>query len=292
MSDELRMDLADCGSPEGLIAAVLKHHPEWAAPVPVEEFARKVGIVDLVDLDVDGFEGALKTDAEKTRGIILTKAGAREERRRFTIAHELGHFLIPSHRGNGQCTTKDLRETGQGCDHRRQEAEANRFAAGLLMPGPWFTRDMRRLGDADVTHVQTLAKKYGTSLEATVNRYVDLSDDACAFVFSKDGIIQYIRRTDNFPRLILRRGDLLPDRCASARAPVAPLRVATSWIEADGSIWLESNWGDRIRAILEQSIRQSEGFQITLLFIDSAEVEEDEEEAELEESYTLRFRRK
>jgi hypothetical protein len=37
------------------------------------------------------------------------------------------------------------------------------------MPRDWFARDLDRLGDADVTHVQTLAKQYGTSLEGTSN---------------------------------------------------------------------------------------------------------------------------
>ena len=84
-------------------------------------------------------------------------------------------------------------------DHRRQEAEANRFSAGLLIPRPWFVRDMRNLGDADVTHVQTLAKQYRTSLEACANHYIELTDDTCALVFSKDGIIRYSRRTEKFP---------------------------------------------------------------------------------------------
>jgi IrrE N-terminal-like domain len=100
MNDELLMDLADCGSPEKLLAVILKHHPTWTAPVPVEELATAVNIVKITELEVDGFEGSLQTDAKKQRGVILYKAGTREERRRFTIAHELGHFLMPSHKGN------------------------------------------------------------------------------------------------------------------------------------------------------------------------------------------------
>jgi IrrE N-terminal-like domain len=109
MSDELMMDLADCGSPEKLIAVILKHYPAWTAPVPIEEFAKTVNIVELRELDSDRFEGALLTDANKTKGVILIRAGARKERRRFTIADELGHFLMPSHKGNQQCTAADLR---------------------------------------------------------------------------------------------------------------------------------------------------------------------------------------
>src|SRR3546814_17385657 len=107
------------------------------------------------------------TDAEKNRGVILVKAGTRDDRRRFTVAHELGHFLMPSHRGSRQCTASDLRERRRNNDHRRQEAEANRFAAGLLMPRPWFARDLDNLGDAAVAPSQKLAKEYGTHPKTT-----------------------------------------------------------------------------------------------------------------------------
>jgi Zn-dependent peptidase ImmA (M78 family) len=285
MSNELRMDLADCGSPEKLIGVILKHHPEWVAPVPIEELALKVGIVEFRELEADGFEGALLTDAEKNNGVILTKAGAREERRRFTIGHELGHFLMPSHKGSRQCTASDLRESRRDNDHRRQETEANRFSAGLLMPKPWFVRDMNQLGDADVTHAQTLAKRYRTSLEATVNRYIELTDDKCAYVFSKDGVIRYVRRSDDFPRLAVKSGDELPRQCASLAAPSEPLRVASSWSELDGSVWLETTWGTRLPTVLEQSVRQKDGYQISLLFI-APDADDDETEEGLEDSWT------
>jgi Zn-dependent peptidase ImmA (M78 family) len=218
MNDELLMSLADCGSPEKLLAVIPKHHPDWTAPVPVEELAAAIDIVELRELETDGFEGALLTDPDKKKGAILYKAGARKERRRFTIAHELGHFLMPSHKGNEHCTAADLREMRFDEDHRRREAEANRFAAGLLMPRPWFSRDMDQLGDADVTHVQILAERYGTSLEAASNRYIDLTDDVCAFVFSKDHVIRYVRPTKMFPRLAVKAGTPLPTDCASLRA--------------------------------------------------------------------------
>ena len=71
MGDELLMDLADCGSPEKLLAVILKHHPAWTAPVPVEDFARTVNIVEFRELEGDSFEGALLTEANKQRGVIL-----------------------------------------------------------------------------------------------------------------------------------------------------------------------------------------------------------------------------
>jgi Zn-dependent peptidase ImmA (M78 family) len=289
MGAALLMDLADCGSPEKLLEVVFRHHPDWTTPVPVEDLARTVNVDEFKELEGDSFEGALLTDPCKTRGVIFYKGTAPVERRRFTIAHELGHFLIPSHKGNRQCTAADLRESRRDNDHRRQETEANRFAAGLLMPKSWFLRDMSRLGDADVTHIQTLAKQYKTSLEATSNRYTDLTDDLCAFVFSKDGVIRYARPTRNFPRLSVKKGDHLPEDCASLLAPAQPLRVATPWTELDGSVWLQTERGRKAPKILEQTMRQSGGFQVTLLFINADEVEEEDEESEVDEGWTVKL---
>ena len=289
MSDELRMALADCGSPEALVAAILKHHPQWTPPVPIVPLAKSVGIAELRELKTTSkFEGALVTDPDKTSGVILTKAGTHEQRRRFTIGHELGHFLLPSHKGNRECTAYDLRETRRDSQHRRQETEANRFSAGLLMPKPWFVRDIEKLGEADVTHVQLLAKQYHTSLEATANRYVDLTDDTCAIIFSKDNVVRYLRRTSNFPFLSLETNDPLPSGCASLHTALHPLRVASEWLEIDGSVWLETKWGKAAPKLLEQSVRQSDGYQTTLLLLEHCDEGDDEDE--LEESWTPRFR--
>ena len=54
----------------------------------------------------------------------------------------------------------------------------------------------------------------------------------------------------------------------------------------------EHGRGRRPPPVLEQSMRERGGFQVTLLFIDSAEVEDDEEGQDLDESYAVRFRRR
>ncbi len=291
MNDDLLMELADCGSPEAILRAIFDHHADWPEKVPVEEFARSVGIIEFQDLEVEGFVGALMTDDAKNKGVILTRAGQGERRHRFTVAHELGHFLIPSHQGNRQCTVADLREHRRDTTHRKQESEANRFAAGLLMYKPRFTRDIDKLGEADVSHVVTLAKRYGTSLEATANRYVDLSEKTCAFVFSKDSVIRYARSKRGFPWLAVRKGDRLPDGCHSLQVPTTPLRKPSSWAEFDGSVWLETEVGVRAPTILEQSMRQRDGYQITLLVAEVEDEETDIEEQELEENWRVGFRR-
>mgnify|MGYP000453950816 CR=1 FL=1 len=108
------------------------------------------------------------------------------------------------------------------------EAEANLFAAGMLMPKPYFQKDLRRLGDADVAHVIELARRYETSIEATINRYIDLTDDTCAFVLSKDGVVRYVRPTKDFPRLAVQAKARLPVGCLSSAMPALPLRTPSA----------------------------------------------------------------
>ncbi|MET0181006.1 MAG: ImmA/IrrE family metallo-endopeptidase [Novosphingobium sp.] len=66
----------------------------------------------MLELDTDGFEAALVTDPCKASGDILIASGRSSGRRRFSIAHELGHFLIPIHVPSADrcrlCSTDDL----------------------------------------------------------------------------------------------------------------------------------------------------------------------------------------
>lgn len=288
-NDALLMDLADCGSPETLVAAILRHHPDLPRRVPVEEIAASVGIVEIKDRDMDGFEGALVADAQKTQGAIAVKQGTHHRRRRFTIGHELGHFLIPSHGAQMQCTTADMRERRWDNPERKREYEANRFSAGLLMPKPIFAKDVEALGTADVTHVKKLSDLYDVSLEATANRYADLSSDMCAFVFSKDGKVRYIRPSRSMPELGVRPGDPLPASSVAARLKI--VGTPSSWEELAGGVWLKKEWGATSPQVLEQAIAQANGYRVTLLYIDEAEVDEQDEEQALQDSWQVGFRR-
>lgn len=71
--------------------------------------------------------------------IILNTEMTFEPRRRFTIAHEIGHICIPWHTGVDLCSLDDpyVRVQGQRMVNT-QELEANVFASELLMPTEWL----------------------------------------------------------------------------------------------------------------------------------------------------------
>lgn len=77
--------------------------------MPVEELARLAGIAKIEAFASEGFEGALLTNATKSEGAIFYSARGPRARQRFTIGHELGHFLLPWHRqASFQCTAQDI----------------------------------------------------------------------------------------------------------------------------------------------------------------------------------------
>ncbi|WP_238253846.1 MULTISPECIES: ImmA/IrrE family metallo-endopeptidase [Methylobacterium] len=106
-----RIDLGGAGTPEALVKRILQAEPNLPVPVPIQELCARLGILRIEDLDTDGFEGGLVTDAMRSEGTILAKRGG-EPRRRFTILHELGHFLMPHHfpdqPGRFLCKSSDL----------------------------------------------------------------------------------------------------------------------------------------------------------------------------------------
>jgi IrrE N-terminal-like domain len=104
-------------------------------PVPVERISG-----DLLALDVR------ETDRLEVSGMLLParreiwlNAGEPEARRRFTLAHEIGHWVCQCLEGRTapvMCRAKDLTEAAD----RALEREANIFAAELLMPEPEVRR--------------------------------------------------------------------------------------------------------------------------------------------------------
>lgn len=93
------------------------------------------------------------------------------ERRRFSVAHEVGHFLLHAGQDGAAvyCRTGDLRPEPD-TPERLREREANRFAAELLMPAALVTREVADHGP-DPT---ALAGAFRVSAVAMAWRLVNL----------------------------------------------------------------------------------------------------------------------
>jgi len=290
----LRMKLADRGSPEVLANTIIEHYgPSLPIPVPVQNIAEAVGISEINPITGADFEGLLITDSAKARGTIVYNADSSLERRKFTIAHEIGHFLLPFHDSRAQCAKNDLGVIRSADERRAREAEANRFAAALLLPEKPFRADIRRLGKPDTSHILKLAEKYNVSKEATSRRYAALSDDPCAIIFSRAGQIRSYCKTNDLPRLSSMPKQPLPQGSLSARTAMKQLPAGTlsQWEEIDAGVWFESHGELRSVTVYEQFLQQANGYRLTMLTVESEDDEEMEEDGDLQDRWAARFPR-
>lgn len=109
------------------------------APVDVEALAFALGVpVQYAYIDPDT-SGILERTGDG-RFRIIVNADHPHTRQRFTIAHELGHYML--HRrliGNGISDSRIYRSATSGAYRNpnigpKEETEANKFAVNLLMP--------------------------------------------------------------------------------------------------------------------------------------------------------------
>jgi Zn-dependent peptidase ImmA (M78 family) len=152
-----------------VVSTLLKRNGVLKPPVPVERIAEGLGL----DIRYAPFVGDLS-------GALVRKGGEayiginslhHPNRQRFTVAHELGHFML--HRGMKVHVDKDFHVNWRDDDSSRatsrDEIEANGFAAELLMPTDFIVRDLQdfgRVGRISRELASLMAKRYRVSLQA------------------------------------------------------------------------------------------------------------------------------
>jgi hypothetical protein len=294
-----RMDLdgKGKGSPEGLVAAILKIERDLPTPVPIEDLCKQLDISEITALTTEGFEGGLITDTARSSGIILVNMSRPRQRRRFTVAHELGHFLIPTHmpdaEGRFLCSRDDMsRLSAKENDRRaRMEVEANRFASLILIPPPVLRAELGSRPQADLQHIPELARRFDVSKEAMARAYADYHPEAIAIVVCKDGkILRAYKNQLRFPYIQPSFGQPIPKGSSYHRTRHA-IGVASGLDTCLPDLWISVERGKRAPAIFEQVYPQRDGYALILLKLEKPDEEEEEEERALERSWRVGFRR-
>lgn len=166
-------------------------------PIDLHEIAKIDGI-DIQEIPAENFEGTLVVIDDSA--IIGVSNSIRESgRKRFTIAHEFGHYYIPTHRKNKSsfsCTGDDLNTYNE---KDGAEYEANEFAADLLMPEDIF-RERIKKENLDYDLLTKLTDEFDTSLTATSIKYGEFKREY-AVIYSTDSKICWFRKND-FPYFI------------------------------------------------------------------------------------------
>ncbi len=164
---------------------------------PSEEYRIINGFAKTAPVNIGGIISALKVQYQEAyldddisgmlervdddRFRIVVNANHPLTRRRFTAAHELGHYM--NHRyliGSGVDDNKAYRSVSGGKYHNThigpaEETEANIFAAGILMPGPLVEREFRSDNHSSLLdRASALAARFEVSEKAMKWRLVNL----------------------------------------------------------------------------------------------------------------------
>lgn len=164
----------------------------------LSEVAAEMG-APIVDIESDTYDGLLVRVENSNHGRIgINRNIPVEGRKRFTAAHELGHYLL----GHGseviRCKPHDI-ENWTPTLHR-DERDANTFAAEVLMPAATLAPLVR--ATPDFAQVELIAKLCRTSLTASAVRLVELSTYQVAVVWSQGGHVTWYRTSRELRRPI------------------------------------------------------------------------------------------
>jgi len=169
---EIKMTMSN---PYAIVLEAMK-----STPVNLDSILRQLGIeLSKVELD-DDISGMI----ERKNGnnyLITVNSKHHPNRQRFTIAHELSHYLL--HRDKlegGTLDTKKYRTCASSKLYnqninRQEEKEANNLAASILMPEELVVEFYKHFENLRVNSYSFLASIFGVSQSAMEIRINELS---------------------------------------------------------------------------------------------------------------------
>lgn len=236
------------------------------------------------------YEGALLRMKGIPRGYVVLSSQVRETRQRFTLAHEIGHYLLPDQQDICQpCGKAQIESWDETLV--KPERDANQFAAEILMPRsiiqPFLNESPR------FSHIEQISQECETSLTASAYRLCELSSFRVAMVWSEAFRVRWYKPSEEFVRWV-RKGSVRQDSYAFDAFEGRP--VPTAFESVPASAWLFENGLKPDARILEHSVPMpSYNGVLTLLLIPEEIEDSGEGEPVLEEldpgEFTLRRKR-
>jgi len=219
---------------------------------------------------IQGAEARLMIGQGRPIITVSSSPSINYNRRRFSIAHELGHLEL--HRGMEllmSCTNQDIQYKPDNTEID-VEQETNQFASAFLMPSR-FVEEPFTGNDPSFDFIADWAAKLETSLTATAFRFARFTPEPVAVVYSSQGVIRYFQPSTEFMEL-----GVFPDvknhvgTNTDAQKIFQSISIKNQWREVRASEWFreDSNAFDKTDVIKEWSINMpSYEAVLTLLWV-------------------------
>jgi Zn-dependent peptidase ImmA (M78 family) len=157
----------------------LRETDTYGVPVAIDVLAHRLKLATQAAALGDDVSGVLVV--ENGRGAIGYNSDHARVRQRFTIAHEIGHYLLHVKQNQQSQLFIDRyvafrRDDVSSAGSDRDEVEANRLGAALLMPESLVREQIQKhnLNLDDEEAVAMLAKQFQVSTIAMTNRLINL----------------------------------------------------------------------------------------------------------------------
>lgn len=240
-------------------AADLVEHYGIASPehIRIRDIAYDLGAT-VIEGTLKGAAASLVRSGKKAT-IRVSSGDSYENHKRFSMAHELGHFIL--HRGHTMqrvCSDEDM----MNWYHTSEETEANFFAGELILPKTLIEKrcDVK---EVDFTPIKQIANDYRTSLTATAIRFVRFCPESCAVVFSKDGKVKWFYTSEDWWSYIAKNQKL--DNRTLAYDFFKGISLPDKPVGVDADAWVN---GDGLSELVEHSIGSKYlNFVLTILWI-------------------------
>ena len=261
----VRNDMAEArASKEAGLLLARFGNPE--PPIDPRRIAEWLGLV-VVEREMQGCDGCVVIEGDMA-GILVNAAVSSEGRKRFTVAHELGHFSLHKQEISFRRETlheieNPLRET-RDPRTQRMEIEANAFASELLMPDDSVVAQCGR-GVPSFEDIEEMAVRHMVSRTAAAVRVVRVSDYACALVCTIGGTIRWVLKSGEGLDYFVPK-DVAPRRESQAGAILAGEAVEDGYENCDAELWAPGHRRGEDAELLEHSRQIYDDCILTLLY--------------------------
>lgn len=186
-------------------------------------------------------------------------------RGRFSLAHEIGHYMIEEHHTDIRLgKLKPHPSFQKNSQLNFYEDEADYFAANLLMPENRFY-DACGGKEFSWQLIEDLSSKFHTSRFATLRRFLSIIKHEVIAIGSTNGIVKWFMLTDDFPKMKHRfkRGHPLPKSAVANKVVTGVSAV----LDAENEDWFET-WGGKSDRLMFEQCYYAEAYDqhITLLW--------------------------
>lgn len=210
---------------------------------------------------LDGSEARIVGNGDRA---IITVASGGRPRQRFSIAHEIGHWVERHGRGGFLCGKEDI--APQNDQTKSAEAQANAFASQLVLPSYLFDPMVAGL-PVTLDTADKIGKEFQASLTATAIKMVRVAAKPALVVCHSQEKREWFVRGPGVPE------EYWPAKVLDSETDAFELLYSpgaqgkTSVRQSPGARWLTGRgaFGRNVRA---QSVKVADGMVVSVVVLD------------------------